>query len=116
MTSSMKPKIRKVVLLIGIILLVSEVTFHSISRRSDNYMIHRVQQFAQYRTGEFLNTWLGIEIQQYPSDLIVYQELIHNQKPEMIVETGTYKGALSIYLATVLEHVNFNRKSLDCRY
>ena len=106
MTSSMKPKIRKVVLLIGIILLVSEVTFHSISRRWDNYMIHRVQQFAQYRTGEFLNTWLGIEIQQYPSDLIVYQELIHNQKPEMIVETGTYKGGLSIYLATVLEHVN----------
>jgi cephalosporin hydroxylase len=106
MTFSMKPKIRKMVLLMGTLLLLSEVTFHSISRRWDNYMIHSVQRFAQYRSGEFLNTWLGIEIQQYPSDLIVYQELIHYEKPEMIVETGTYKGGLSIYLSTVLEQVN----------
>ena len=102
----MKPKIRKILLLLGILLLLTEAMFHSISRTWDNYMIHKVQQFAQYRTGEFLNTWLGIDIQQYPSDLMIYQELIYSQKPEIIVETGTYKGGLSVYLATILEHVN----------
>jgi len=45
--------------------------------------------------------WLGTEIQRYPSDLILYQELIYNQEPEMTIETGTYKGGLSIYLATI---------------
>lgn len=79
MTCSISPKIRRVVLLMGTLLFLSELAFHSISRRWDNYMIHRVQQFAQYRSGEFLNTWFGIEIQQYPPDLMVYQELIHNQ-------------------------------------
>lgn len=106
MTSSINHKIGKIVLLMGILLLLAEVTFHSISRRWDDYMIHRVQQFAQYRTAEYLNAWFGTETQQYPSDLILYQELIYRQKPEMIVETGTYKGGLSIYLATILEHVN----------
>jgi cephalosporin hydroxylase len=36
--------------------------------------------------------WLGVELLKYPADLIVYQEIIHEIRPDLIVETGTHHG------------------------
>ena len=30
--------------------------------------------------------WLGVEVLKYPTDLLVYQEIIHEIRPDLIVE------------------------------
>ena len=37
-------------------------------------------------------SWLGVEVLKYPTDLIVYQEIIHELRPDLLVETGTNAG------------------------
>lgn len=51
-------------------------------------------------------SWLGYEMFKCPLDLWVYQELIYEQRPPVIVETGTYKGGSALYLATVCDLID----------
>jgi len=50
--------------------------------------------------------WLGIVTQQNPADAWVHQEIITEQKPDLIVETGTLLGGGALLWATILEQVN----------
>jgi cephalosporin hydroxylase len=47
--------------------------------------------------------WLGVAAQKYPTDLWVYQEIIHELRPDFIIETGTYWGGSALFLASVCE-------------
>jgi cephalosporin hydroxylase len=49
------------------------------------------------------NHWLGMPILQWPTDLLVLQELIVEQAPRVILETGTYRGGSAIFFASMLE-------------
>ena len=55
-------------------------------------------------------TWMGIRTLQNPCDLWAIQEIIWDVKPDFIVETGTYKGGGSLFLASVLQNVNASAK------
>ncbi len=58
---------------------------------------------ASWQRGMFLgNCWLGFPIQQWPTDLLVLQEIICEQRPRVIVETGTCRGGSAIYYASLL--------------
>jgi cephalosporin hydroxylase len=48
-------------------------------------------------------TWLGSEVTQTPTDLLVYQELIATVRPDWIIETGTGSGGRALFLASVCE-------------
>jgi cephalosporin hydroxylase len=51
--------------------------------------------------------WLGVRTDKCPLDLWIYQELLHELKPDLIVETGTAFGGSALYFASVcdlLEH------------
>jgi cephalosporin hydroxylase len=48
-------------------------------------------------------TWLGIPIQKAPTDLWAYQEIIHQVRPSVIVETGTLHGGSAHYLAGICQ-------------
>ena len=48
-------------------------------------------------------TWLGRPIIQFPSDIIVMQELIWSIRPDVIVETGVAHGGSLILSASILE-------------
>jgi cephalosporin hydroxylase len=50
-------------------------------------------------------TWLGFPTIKSPLDLWIYQEIIHETKPEVIIETGTLAGGSALYLASVLDAV-----------
>ena len=52
------------------------------------------------------NTWFGITTWQHPFDAWITQEIIWEVKPDIIIETGTYKGGSSALWATILEHAN----------
>lgn len=48
------------------------------------------------------NTWLGFPILQWPTDMLVIQEIVFQQRPRVIVETGTHRGGSTIYYASLL--------------
>jgi len=49
--------------------------------------------------------WLGVPIIQYPQDIIAYQEVIWNVKPDLIIETGIARGGSLIFSASILEMI-----------
>jgi len=44
-------------------------------------------------------TWQGTPIVKNPFDLVVYQELIHELKPDVIVECGTFRGGSTVFFS-----------------
>jgi cephalosporin hydroxylase len=46
--------------------------------------------------------WLGVPVLQWPTDLILMQELVAELRPAVIVETGLYLGGTAIYYASLL--------------
>jgi cephalosporin hydroxylase len=47
--------------------------------------------------------WLGIRTDKNPLDLWIYQELLHELRPDLIVETGTAFGGSALYLASICD-------------
>jgi len=47
--------------------------------------------------------WQGYKIYKYPSDIVAYQEIIFEKKPDVIIETGTYFGGGALFLANMLD-------------
>lgn len=48
-------------------------------------------------------TWMGFPCLKCPLDMWIYQELIVEVKPRLIVETGTYHGGSALFLAQTLD-------------
>jgi cephalosporin hydroxylase len=77
----------------------------------DSLMVKRLQFLAQEQgDGQWANTMFGVVMLQYPEDLQSYQEIISEEKPDYIVECGTWAGGLTLYLSSVLDNVNPNAK------
>lgn len=52
----------------------------------------------------FFNTfWLGVPTLKCPMDLWVYQEILHELKPDLVVETGTAQGGSALFLASMFD-------------
>jgi cephalosporin hydroxylase len=57
-----------------------------------------------YDTAVWKDTyWLGVRAQKCPLDLWVYQEILHETRPDLILETGTAHGGSALYLASVCD-------------
>jgi cephalosporin hydroxylase len=63
---------------------------------------HRL--FYDSGTRTWSNTrWLGVPLQKCPFDLWVYQELLHELRPAVIVECGTAYGGSALFLASLCD-------------
>jgi cephalosporin hydroxylase len=66
----------------------------------------RVQEIEQMANDRGPNcTWLGVPCWQHPTDLIVYEELLAEVRPDMVIETGTFHGGLTVYLSSVMDYL-----------
>jgi cephalosporin hydroxylase len=54
-------------------------------------------------------SWFGVPCKKYPTDMWVYQEIIFENKPDMIIETGTLRGGSALYLASLLDLIGHGR-------
>jgi len=47
--------------------------------------------------------WFGTRAYKLPSDLWIYQELLHELKPDLVIETGTLHGGSALFLAHMMD-------------
>jgi cephalosporin hydroxylase len=47
--------------------------------------------------------WLGHHALKCPLDLWIYQEILHEVRPNLIIETGTYRGGSALFLASICD-------------
>ena len=50
--------------------------------------------------------WQGVPVQKNPLDLWIYQEIIAESKPDIIIECGSGEGGTSLFLAHMCEIIN----------
>ncbi|MGH7797748.1 MAG: CmcI family methyltransferase [Candidatus Binatia bacterium] len=49
------------------------------------------------------NTWLGVPFWQHPHDVLVLQSILHETKPDYVIETGVAHGGSAIFYASMLQ-------------
>jgi cephalosporin hydroxylase len=49
--------------------------------------------------------YLGIRTYKLPLDLWIYQELIYKIKPDVVIETGTFRGGSALYMADICDAI-----------
>lgn len=52
--------------------------------------------------------FLGVQACKSPMDLWVYQEIIYEVRPELIIECGTYAGGSALFFSSMLELNNID--------
>lgn len=58
--------------------------------------------YSHWNTVRHVN-WQGYKATKYPNDLIVYQQIIHKFKPEVIIECGTDRGGSALFFANMFD-------------
>jgi cephalosporin hydroxylase len=70
----------------------------------------RFQAALSRHTDNFEHTrWLGHELWQPLPDAWTLQEVIAEVKPALLIETGTYKGGSSLYIANLMDLLGHGR-------
>ena len=55
------------------------------------------------------STYFGLPLLKWPCDLHLYQELVFTLKPQLIIETGTYRGASALFFAHLLDQIGWGK-------
>lgn len=53
--------------------------------------------------------WMGVPVEKCPLDLWIYQEMLWELRPDLIIETGTGRGGTTLYLASLLDQLGNGR-------
>jgi cephalosporin hydroxylase len=53
--------------------------------------------------------WRGVQAAKCPLDLWVYQEIMFERRPDVIVETGTFMGGSAYFMASVCDMLDSGR-------
>ncbi len=74
-----------------------------VGKRLDRAAVSRAHDVL-YRSDAWTDaTWLGAQALKNPLDLWVYQEIMAETRPELVVETGTYRGGSAFFLASICD-------------
>lgn len=65
---------------------------------------HKLLYYSFFDRPEIPNIyWLGISTAKCPFDMWVYQEILYETQPEVIIETGTYQGGSALFFAHICD-------------
>jgi cephalosporin hydroxylase len=53
--------------------------------------------------------WFGVPLAKCPLDLWVYQEIVAETRPDLVVETGTFEGGSALFFASLFDLVGNGR-------
>jgi cephalosporin hydroxylase len=74
-----------------------------VDRRLDRAAVSRAHDVLYESDAWTEATWLGAQALKNPLDLWIYQEIVVETRPQLIVETGTYRGGSALYLASLCD-------------
>ena len=74
-----------------------------LDRRLDRAAVSRAHDVLYLSDAWTEATWLGAQALKNPLDLWVYQEILFETRPELVVETGTYRGGSAAFLASMCD-------------
>jgi cephalosporin hydroxylase len=80
----------------------SAVAFRA-ARRLDRAAVARAHDVFYASDAWTKARWLGAQALKNPLDLWIYQEIVADTRPALIVETGTWRGGSALYLASVCD-------------
>jgi len=83
-----------------------EAPVEELSREEAIRAVQDMLRLWHQRKAIFRSHFLGVRTQQSPTDAWIVQEIISEVKPDLMIETGTFKGGSAILWATILEQVN----------
>jgi len=72
-----------------------------VAERFSDLYYSKIENFRGLHT--IVLSFLGYEMFKCPLDLWIYQEILFKDRPELIIETGTYKGGSALYLASMCD-------------
>ena len=78
---------------------------YRVDKRLDKAAVTRAHDVLYESDAWTRSYWLGAQALKNPLDLWVYQEIIFETEPDVVVETGTYRGGSALYLATICDLV-----------
>ncbi|MBA2740570.1 MAG: class I SAM-dependent methyltransferase [Actinobacteria bacterium] len=78
---------------------------YRLDKRLDKAAVARAHDVLYESDSWTQASWLGAQALKNPLDLWIYQEIVFETKPDVIVETGTYRGGSALYLATICDLV-----------
>lgn len=79
-------------------------------RRQTIERFHRLYYDDAERGGTWQATrWLGHPALKCPLDMWIYQEMVQEVRPDVIVETGTFLGGTALFLASICDLVGHGR-------
>jgi cephalosporin hydroxylase len=64
---------------------------------------HKIVEASDEHSYSYMWTWLGLPIIQMPSDIVAMQEIVWENRPQVVVETGFARGGSTILYASILE-------------
>lgn len=70
-------------------------------RRPEDRLLRRLAR-AGYAHGHDTR-WLGVSVGKLPEDLWIYQEVIHETRPDVLIETGTAYGGSALFFASLFD-------------
>jgi cephalosporin hydroxylase len=72
-------------------------------RRLDPWVVQRFHRMFYGSGGWAASRWLGVPTLKNPLDLWIYQEILAETRPELILETGTHSGGSALFLASLCD-------------
>lgn len=102
---------------------LNEVSENIASQAEDCEMQHKTREWllqSAVHKYSYNFSWLGRPIIQYPQDMVAFQELVWQVKPDLIIETGIAHGGSLILSASLLAMIDLceatqNSELLDPR-
>jgi cephalosporin hydroxylase len=76
---------------------------YRIGKRLDRAAVSRAHDVLYDSDAWTDATWLGAQALKNPLDLWVYQEIMVELRPDLVVETGTYRGGSAFFLASICD-------------
>jgi len=70
---------------------------------------HKLYYSNGGRTWSGNTHWLGYKVLKCPPDLWIYQEIIFQNKPDIIIETGTGNGGGTLFLASICDFIDHGK-------
>lgn len=58
------------------------------------------------RTGHFGIKYRGLDCVKCPFDYVMYQMILNEVKPDLVIEIGTWNGGSALYLSDILRNLN----------